>query len=53
VLAYSTTANDLAVTRGKISMQEYRRLLVVSDKARTASEAAHLALDQHAQEYGC
>jgi len=47
VAAYSTTVNDLSVTRGKISMQEYNRLLVVSETARTASEVARLALDRH------
>jgi len=53
VTAYSASVNDLSVTRGKIQIQEYERLLVVSDKARIASEAARLALDRHSKEHGC
>jgi hypothetical protein len=32
VSEYSATVNDLAVTRGKITLQEYNRLLAVSEK---------------------
>ena len=53
VSEYSATVNDLAVTRGKITLQEYNRLLAVSEKARTGSEEGRLALEGHTQEHGC
>jgi hypothetical protein len=53
VVAYSASVNDLTVMRGKISKEDYDRLADVTDKARTASEAARLALYRHTQEHGC
>jgi hypothetical protein len=53
VSAYSDAVNDLTLTRGKIMLQEYNRLAAVTEKARTASEAARRALDQHTEEHGC
>ena len=44
---YSAMVHDLTLTRGKISKQEYHRLMAVTDKARVASERARLALDRH------
>ena len=53
VSAYSVAVNDLTLTRGKIMLQQYDRLAAVTGKARTASEAARRALDQHKNEHGC
>jgi hypothetical protein len=53
VAAYSTSVNDLTLTRDKISKEDYDRLADVTDKARTASEVAWRALDRHTQEHGC
>ena len=53
VSAYSAAVNDLALTRGKIMLQEYNRLAAVTEKARAASEAARRVLDRHTEEHGC
>jgi hypothetical protein len=53
VSAYSAAVNDLTLTRSKIMLQEYNRLVAVTEKARTASQAARRALDQHTEEHGC
>jgi hypothetical protein len=50
---YSTSVNDLTVTRGKTSKHDYDRLVALRDKARTASEVARLALDRHTWEHAC
>jgi hypothetical protein len=50
---YATTVNDLDVTRSRTSKQEYRRLLLVTDKALETSEKARLAFFQHTREHGC
>jgi hypothetical protein len=44
VAAYSASVNDLALTRGKIVREDYDRLAEVMNNARTASEAALVAL---------
>jgi hypothetical protein len=38
VAAYSASVNDLTLMRGKITLQEYSRLLGAADNARTVSE---------------
>jgi hypothetical protein len=53
VSAYSATVNDLALVRGNATLQEYSSLLAVSERARTASETARLALEQHKYDHGC
>lgn len=47
VSAYSATVDDLTLTRGKISVEEYGRLLAAMERTRTVSKKARLALDQH------
>jgi hypothetical protein len=51
VAAYSTCVNDLTLMCGKVTVQEYVRLLAAADRARTASEVARLALDRHMEEH--
>ena len=50
---YATTVNDVTVTRGKTSKQEYDRLQSVVDEARNARDLAHLTLEHHKQKHGC
>lgn len=53
VSAHSAVVNDLALTRGQISKQEYDRLWDTAEKARMETEAASQALFQHTREHGC
>jgi hypothetical protein len=53
VARYSTTVNDLNLTRGKTSKWEYNRLKSLSEDAWGSAEAARLALEWHTQEHGC
>ena len=51
--AHSAAVNDLAVTRGKVSKQEYGHLWALTENARSESEAASRSLLQHTREHGC
>ncbi len=53
VAHYSATVDDVSLTRGKSSQQEYDRLLSLPEEARVAAEAARLALGRHTQKHGC
>jgi hypothetical protein len=53
VFAHSAAVSDLAVTRGKVSKQDYTRLWELMENARSESEAASQALLQHTREHGC
>jgi hypothetical protein len=53
VSAHSSAVNELAVTRGKVSKQNYTRLWALTENARSESEAASRALLQHTREHGC
>jgi hypothetical protein len=53
VAHYSATVNDLNLTRGKISENEYDRLMSLVEEARVTSETARLTLDRHIQKHGC
>jgi hypothetical protein len=50
---YTTVVNDVTVTRGKTSKQEYDRLQSLVDEARKARDLAHLALERHKHKHGC
>jgi hypothetical protein len=50
---YATTVNDVAVTRGKTSKQEYDRQQSLVDEARNVRDLAHLTLERHKQKHGC
>jgi hypothetical protein len=50
---YSAAVNDITVTRGKTSPPEYKRLLSLSEKAWTATEASRLDLERHTKKHGC
>ena len=51
VAHYSATVDDVSLTRGKTSQEEYDRLLSLPEPARIAAEAARLALGR--QKHGC
>jgi hypothetical protein len=53
VSSYSIAVNDLNLTRGKTSKQEYGRLLARWEQARKASERARLELELHIKEHDC
>jgi hypothetical protein len=53
VSAYSAAVNDVTLTRDKIMLQEYYRLAAVTEKARTASEAALAELKRRTEEHTC
>ena len=53
VAHYSATINDLNLTRGKSSREEYDRLLSFSQDAWRLAENARLALDRHTEKHGC
>ena len=50
---YTTAMNDVTLTRGKTSKQEYDRLQSLVDEARNARDQAHLELERHKQRHGC
>ena len=50
---YSLAVTDLAVTRGKISQEEFERLLAFAQKTRTTAEALRHEFWKHAEEHGC
>jgi hypothetical protein len=50
---YATAVNDVTVTRGKTSKQEYDRLQSLVDEASNARVRAHLALERHKEKHGC
>ena len=53
VLANSRAIDDILLSRGKTSKDEYERLRLRRDKARHALNSARSALEQHKQEHGC
>jgi len=50
---YSATVNDMHLTRGKITKEEYDRLLRTTNKARADSETAYFSLERHVDKHGC
>jgi len=50
---YATAVNQVNLSRGKTTQGEYNRVRALADEARSARDAAHLALEQHKQEHGC
>ena len=53
VTRYQAAAEDLDLTRGKVSKTEYDRLFAACDTARMASESARKALERHRREHDC
>ena len=53
VANYSTAVNDLNLTMGKLSKQEYDLLLVNANLRREVSEKARHELNRHARQHGC
>jgi ElaB/YqjD/DUF883 family membrane-anchored ribosome-binding protein len=53
VLDNSRAIDDILLSRGKTSKDEYERLRLRRDKARHALNSARSALEQHKQEHGC
>jgi hypothetical protein len=51
--AHSAAVDDLVVTGGKVSKQDYVRLWALTENARSESEAASRAFLQHTREHGC
>jgi hypothetical protein len=49
----ATAVNQVNLSRGKTTQAEYNRARALVDEARSARDAAHLALEQHKQEHGC
>jgi hypothetical protein len=53
VRAHSAAVNDLSVTRGTISKQDYDRIWNLAEQTRAESDMASLSFYQHTQEHGC
>jgi hypothetical protein len=53
VLSHSAAINDLTVTRGRTSKQEYERIRTCAEKAKTDAEAAGREFFDHTQTHGC
>jgi ElaB/YqjD/DUF883 family membrane-anchored ribosome-binding protein len=51
--SYAAAVNDVLANRGKTSKEDHDRLRARADEARSARNAARLALRQHKQEHGC
>ena len=51
--AHATAVNNVLVSRGKTTQQEYERVRALADDAKMARNAARLALQRHAEEHGC
>ena len=50
---YTAAVNDVNVTGGKSTKEEYDRLRSVADKAKAARNAAQQALNDHKKSHGC
>jgi hypothetical protein len=50
---YTSSVNDVNLSRGKTTKEDYDRLRDIGDRARTARDAAHSALDEHKRQHGC
>jgi hypothetical protein len=53
VSAHSAAVNDITLTHGKTSKQEYDHLWDLAEKARRDSEASTLARYDHCLQHGC
>jgi hypothetical protein len=50
---HCSAVDGMLQARGRVSKQEYDRLLTVRDEAKRVLNSARLALDQHKREHGC
>ena len=50
---HATAVDEVLIARGRASRHDYETFLAVADEARTACEAACMALDRHKHEHGC
>ena len=50
---YATAVNEVNISRGQTTQEEYNHSRALLDEARNVRDAARLVLEQHKQEHGC
>jgi L-aminopeptidase/D-esterase-like protein len=50
---YAAAVNEVSLSRGKTTQEEYNHSRALLDEARNVRDSARLALEQHKEEHGC